>query len=957
MTVATAVSCAPTTDLRRARHDAAVDAVAAGLVHVDRGQLRLPRCISEITVAIDVVGRVLRSGLVVVLTGNLDLVDHVTAQWHQTYPDADYLLTGPRRSGDLPRDVLFTTSSDIISAWTAADTGGLRVLVSQHRHADLVGEGLLKAGGWADLVIVHDAQHTAGPAKRRAAVHDDRMLPAAARLYTTANPRFLRRADVPPADPDEVALSMDDEEVFGPVLHEYSAEQALTDGVAADFRLRITPPAREPVAGRPFCTHHRSRRTIKATLAEALTAEAQTPGDDLSCCADGTDGITVTVTHPVAPNPESTITVTIGSASRAIDHDWVQTLRTHAGLEHVLRALREWNPAFGRALDAARAHGADHHRELFRWIDVEPSAVGSDVEDVLAALVDAGADDWWVGYGHLAAHHARTGTAVVPIRHKVDGYPLGSWLQTTRTTYVHEGLPLARYNAFHALGATTDTQRDLTRRHRWDRHITTAAAFHQRYGHLDVDLPGTDAPKEFRAWVSTVRRGHWPVSDAERATLDALGMVWDPPPVLHRKAVAVALTDYRVRHGNLDIPDDHTVDVRGQRTRLAPWVGVFRDEHCLGTLHPDVRRALLDAGFVFDPDEAWWQDLITTARRHHELHGDLDVAPGAVHTTAGECLSTVLRRCRVRLWNKSFDADRAATLTALDPLWGTIRTRSTSSEPSRSHSISKAVSSPTVPGPQRTSTADTAGQAGIPADCGTGQRFTDWHVVFAVVKQFHDQHGHLDVPADLRAVPPEGGPGTLVRPWLNNQRRRLKAGTTTKEQKNKLDSVGFIWDAEEAEWMEKYRLAFRFNQAQGHLAVTKPHVRENREWEPLLTWLRTQARLHAARRLSDTRVALLDRIGMPWVERPGREHHWEQRLQQVDAFRRGHGHTHMYAHLARLADGAERAELKKVAAWLNDQLVYARRGTLRKDRRSKLVAIGIDVPEPRPVQAQPDAQI
>jgi hypothetical protein len=943
--VTVAVSRAPAADRRRARHGSAVDAVATGLVQVDRGQLLLPRCISEITVAIDVVSRVLRRGLVVVLTSTPDLVVHVATQWNQQHPEADYLLTGRPRSGDLPRDVLFTPSSEVISAWVAADTGGLRVLVSHHRGADLVGGGLLKAGGWADLVVVHDAQHTAGPAKRRAAVHDDRLLPAAARLYTTANPRLFRRADVPAADPDEVALSMDEEAVFGPVLHGYSAEQALTDGIAADFRLRITSPAREPIAGHPFCTHHRSRRTIKATLADALTAEAQTPSDDLPCCADSTNGITVAIAHPVASDPDNAVTITIGSASGAINRDWAQTLRTHAGLDHILSALRDWDPAFGQALDAARAHGADCHQELFRWIDIEPSMAGPGVEDVLTALVDAGADDWWVGYGHLAAHHARTGNTVVPIRHKVDGYPLGSWLLTTRTTIMHEGLPLARYNAFRALGATTDNQFDLTRQRRWERHIATADTFYERYGHLDVDRPGTEAPKEFRAWISNVRRGQWPVTDAERTTLDARGMVWDPPMLLRRKAVATAFADYRARHGNLDIPDDHTVDVRGERTRLAPWMKVFRDQHRLNTLHPDVRRVLQDAGFVFDPDEAWWQDLITTARHHHQLHGDLDVAPDTVHTTAGECLFTALRNCRLHRWKKSLNADRAATLTALDPRWGTIRTRSTPSAPPRPHR------------PQQPSTANTAGQADFPARCSTERRPADWDVVFAVVKRFYDEHGHLDVPGDLRAVPPEVGPGTLVRKWLNNQRPRLKAGRTTEEQKNKLDSVGFIWDLEEAEWMEKYRLACRFNQEHGHLAVTKLHVRENREWAPLLTWLLIQVRLRAARRLSDTRVALLDRIGIPWVERPGREHHWEQRLRQVDAFRREHGHTHMYAHLAQLADGNERAELKKVAAWLNDQLVYARRGTLRKERLSKLLAIGIDLPGSRPVHSHPGAQI
>ncbi|MFC4859213.1 helicase associated domain-containing protein [Actinophytocola glycyrrhizae] len=941
--------------------------MATGLIHVDRGQLRLPRCISEITVAIDVVGRLLRSGLIVVLTGNQDLVDHVVAGWNRTHPDAAYLVTG-RRSGNLPRSVLYASSPDVIAAWAAADTAGLRVLVSQHRHADLVGEGLLKAGGWADLVIVHDAQHTAGPAKRRAAVHDDRMLPAAARLYTTASPRVFRRAEVPSTDPDGVALSMDEEAVFGSVLHEYSAEQALTDGVAAAFRLRITRSAGEPVSGRVFCVH-RSRRTIKVSLAAAMTAAAATgealmpggsalAGDELSCRSDCTDGVTVTVALPVVSDPDSAITITIASGwvSAVIEDDWVDALRTHAGVGHVLRALREWDPAFGHALDAARSHGADHHKVLLHWIDIEPPTPGSGVEDVLAALAAAGADDWWVGYGHLAAHHARTGTAIVPIKHEVDGYPLGSWLVTTRTTYAHEGLPLARYNAFRALGATTGTQHDLERQRRWERHIATATAFHARYGHLDVDLPSTEAPKEFRAWVSNVRRGHWPVTDAERARLDALGMLWDSPLLLRRKAVAAAFADYGARHGNLHIPDGCVVQVRGEHTRLAPWVNVFRDEHRLDTLDPDVRRVLQEAGFVFDPDEAWWQDLITTARRHHELHGDLDVAPGTVHTAAGECLCTILRTCRVRLWGRSFAPDRAASLTALDPLWGTIRTQSTRPEPRLTHPTGKPVSAQPVPRPQQVSTGNATVRTGLPAGRDTGPRFTDWDVVFAVVKQFHGQHGHLDVPDDLRAVPPGGGPGTLVRPWLNNQRPRLEAGRTTNEQKNRLDSVGFIWNAEEAEWMAKYRLASRFHQEHGHLAVTKPHTRKNHEWTPLLTWLRAQVRLRAARRLTDTRVELLNRLGMPWVERPGREHHWDHLLQQVDTYRRTHGHTHMYAHLARITDDVERAELKKVAAWLNDQLVYARRGTLRKDRRAKLTAIGIDVPEPYLAHAQVDEQ-
>ena len=1116
-------------DVRRDRHDAAVDSVAAGLVHVERGQLRLPRCISEIAVAIDVVDRLLRSGLVVVLTSSQELIDHVAAWWNRAHPDAHYLLTGRSHgSSGLPRDALFTTGSEVVSAWAAAERAGLRVLVGQHRHAELIGEGLLKAGAWADLLVVHEAQYTAGYAKRRAPVHDGRVLPAAARLYTTAAPRIFMRPEVPPADPDEVALSMDEEEVFGPVLHEYSAEQAIIDGAAT--RVRINPSAPRKGDARVFSAHRGSRRTVKVRFAEALTRDDKLmPGEDSSCCVGNEDPIAITIAHPGATNPD--ITVTIASVAETTDNSWTEVLRTHPGVGNVLRALREWDPAFGRALDAARAHGPDSHAELFSWIATEPSPTVPCSDEVLAALVAAGADDWWIGYGHLAAHRGRTGSTIVPVRHTIDGYPLGQWLRSTHTRH---GLPLDRYTGLRALGATTVTQFDVNRQRRWDRHIATATAFRARYGHLDVDLPGTGAPKDFRTWVSLVRRGHWPVTETERATLDALGMLWDSPSLLRRKAVAAAFAEHHVRHGNLDLPDDLVVEVRGDRTRLVNWVVVFREEHSLGTLHPDVRRTLQGAGFVFEPDEAWWQDLISAARQYHELHGDLDVAPGTVHTAAGECLFTALRNCRSRWRRRSLDDGRASTLSALDPLWGTIRTPPNPPEPQRYRPTQEPIKQPSVPRPQRVPTASAAWQAGLEAawrhrnrfghlvaasdyrdpvtglhlmywlsaqrrafrrrqltaeqiaaldalgmiwdpaaafrrigirnarayraehghlrvpttapfygrdtrgrpfnlytalararrdhaegtlhpdwrqaldelgydfaaertplsehiaaleqhhakhghldippdhpvhtslkrvnnahgrsaipetlqrrldDIGYGQeaRFTDWDDVFPVVKQFYDKHGHIDVPPDLRAVPPRGGKGTLVRPWLHNQRRRARAGRITRQQKEKLESVGFIWDTKEAEWMEKYRLACRFHEEHGHLAVTKTHVRENRDWAPLPGWLRTQVKLHAAQRLADKRVALLDRIGMLWVERPGHEYQWEQRLQQVDAFRRTHGHTHIYAHLNRTTDSNEHAELKKIAAWLNDQLVYARRGTLRADRRARLAAIGIAV--------------
>lgn len=1168
----TAATHTPASDLRRAQLDTAVTAAAASLVRVERGQLRLARCISEIAAAIGVVDRLLPSGLVVVLTSSQELVDHVAAWWNRAHPDAAYVLTGSRHgSSGLPHDALCTNSSDIIAAWVPAHTAQLRVVVGQHRHADLIGEGLLKASEWADLLIVHEAHHTAGRRTRREAIHDDKALPAAARLYTTAAPRIYRRADTPrPADLDEVALSMDEEDVFGPVLHHYLAEQAITDGLAPRFRLRIDTRPHPAPGHRPapttqaatnddaapqvvtphiFCTHRDNRRTINVTFAEALTpGTPRLSGQDSPCCRDSTDDdVVIAVTHPGASNPHTTIAATITPAHAATDIGWVEVVRTHPGLRHILSALRDCDPAFGTALDAARAHGPDHHRDLGRWITIEPpaSAPSSLNDDLLGALAHAGAHHWWVGYGHLAAHHARTGSAVVSHGHKVDGYALGQWYFATRSTYLRRGLALDRYNALHALSATIDDQRAVNRQHRWDLHMAEAEAFHARYHHLDVDLPSTEASSTFRIWLGKVRNGTWPVTEVERAALDTLGMIWDDAPLLRRKAIAAAFADYHARHGTLDFPDDLLVDVRGAPVRLISWVTVFRREHHLGTLHSDVRRTLQDAGFVFDPDAAWWEDLITTARRYHELHGDLDVAPGAFHTAAGECLFTVLQHCRTRWRQPLFDPDRAATLKTLDPLWGTFRPPSaTKPRPARPQPPPAQPTEPpadrqSVPQPQPVPSANAAWNTGLQAawrhrdqfghlvpatdhrDPSTGLRlmawlsrqrqarrndrltpdqiaaldtldmiwdpdatsrslgiqharsyhaqhghlrvpstapyhgtdtrgepynlyyalvrarqdhaketlheawrqaldelgydyaaewsplpdyvadleayhaehgnldvapqhpahtslkrlnyarqrsalpedlqqrladigyghetpFTDWDDVFAVVQVFYNTHGHIDVPPDLRATRPDGDPGPVIRLWLNNQRRRLQVGATTQQQKENLDAVGFIWDLEESEWMEKYRLACRFQQEHGHLAITKPHVRDNPEWAPLPGWLRTQTKLRTAQHLKDERVTRLDLIGMPWVEQPGREHQWEHRLRQVEEFRRTHGHTRIHAQLNLTTDAGKNDELKKIAAWLNDQLVYAKRGTLRTDRRERLTAIGITVPTPAP---------
>ncbi|MFJ3899880.1 Helicase associated domain protein [Streptomyces sp. NPDC090083] len=106
-----------------------------------------------------------------------------------------------------------------------------------------------------DLVCVDEAHRTSGSlGKAWAAVHDQVVIPAARRLYLTATPRIWQERPahwevtegVRNALPEEMAASMDDEDVFGPVLYRLSTASAVSRGLLARYQI-IVMELRDPV--------------------------------------------------------------------------------------------------------------------------------------------------------------------------------------------------------------------------------------------------------------------------------------------------------------------------------------------------------------------------------------------------------------------------------------------------------------------------------------------------------------------------------------------------------------------------------------------------------------------------------------------------------------------------------------------------------------------------------------
>ncbi|MFD8645942.1 Helicase associated domain protein [Streptomyces zaomyceticus] len=105
-----------------------------------------------------------------------------------------------------------------------------------------------------DLTVVDEAHRTSGSmGKAWAGVHSQGVIPSLRRLYLTATPRIWQeRPDwevaegVREALPREMAASMDDGAVFGPVLYKLSLASAVSRGLLARYQI-IVLELRDPV--------------------------------------------------------------------------------------------------------------------------------------------------------------------------------------------------------------------------------------------------------------------------------------------------------------------------------------------------------------------------------------------------------------------------------------------------------------------------------------------------------------------------------------------------------------------------------------------------------------------------------------------------------------------------------------------------------------------------------------
>ncbi|MBM9624794.1 DEAD/DEAH box helicase [Streptomyces zhihengii] len=223
-----------------------------------RGQVHAACGTGKTIIAAASAKRIVPKGRILVLVPTLDLLTQTVRAWRGTGH------TGPAVAvcslSDDPElwnlKVRSTTNPVQLALWHGQ---GPVTIFGTYASLGVLAEAFEGAYGQqlapVDLTVVDEAHRTSGSmGKAWADVHDQGVIPSDRRLYLTATPRIWQERPahwgvaegVRDRLPREMAASMDDEAVFGPVFYKLSLASAVSRGLLARYQI-IVLELRDPV--------------------------------------------------------------------------------------------------------------------------------------------------------------------------------------------------------------------------------------------------------------------------------------------------------------------------------------------------------------------------------------------------------------------------------------------------------------------------------------------------------------------------------------------------------------------------------------------------------------------------------------------------------------------------------------------------------------------------------------
>ncbi|MER7671211.1 Helicase associated domain protein [Kitasatospora sp. NPDC096128] len=209
-------------------------------------------------------------GTVLVVVPTLDLLVQMIGSWRAAGRSGDMHAVCSLIDSELPYGVMATTSPLMIGMWLShaakhrRPTTLFATYTSVGAVADAYAYWAQRAGSEGEvlpplaLMVCDEAHRSSGSVEKTwTVVHEQGEIPAERRLYMTATPRIWappssamrRREDALQPLPEELAVSMDDQRIYGPHVYSLGLAEAIDRKLLAPFEV-VVLELRDPLGDR-----------------------------------------------------------------------------------------------------------------------------------------------------------------------------------------------------------------------------------------------------------------------------------------------------------------------------------------------------------------------------------------------------------------------------------------------------------------------------------------------------------------------------------------------------------------------------------------------------------------------------------------------------------------------------------------------------------------------------------
>lgn len=775
-------------------------------------------------------------------------------------------------------DFPVTTDSVTVSRFLGKPFDGIKIVFSTYQSAQVVAEGLpVGVDGVPqpfDLGIFDEAHKTASrEGTRFSFALEDANLPIRKRLFFTATPRHydIRKKDK--EGDSTLVYSMDRPEVYGPVIHTLSFAEAARRGIICDYKVVISVVTSGMVNDH-LLQHGEvivEGNTVKArqvALQIALQKAVEKYGVSRIFTFHGSVAAARSFTSHDGEGirqhlPDFTTLHVSGEMQTSLREDQMKAFRqAEKAVMSNARCLTEGVdvPAVDMVafvsprkskVDIVQATGRAMRKspgKQFGYVMVPLFVEQAADETIEEALHRTGFDDVWELLGAMREQDDVLTDIIRQMQEdkgRTGGYDESRFSE--RVEVLGPSVSLDTIRGAIAAECLEDFGAF------WDERFGELLAYKAEHGDTNVPLRyGTN----LGAWVVNQRivRKKGTLSPERIKRLDEIDFIWDTLE-LQWEARFNELLAYKAKYGDMYVPQSCP-------SGLGQWIANQKANLKNGELSPDRKRRLDEIGFIWDYRTTKWEKGFSELLSYKAKHGNVDV-PANWPTGLGAWVNTQRGRKKQGI----ISADQVQRLEEIGFDWEPLKSNwdVMYNELLEYKSINCHVDVPQRPttplGRWVRGQRDSMKIGRLPAEqksrleeIGFEWDVLDskWESMFDELLKYKAEHGDTNVPTNWP---------TYLGTWVTLQRRAGKTssrGALSPDRKKRLDEIGFIWDALDFQWEERFNELVTYKAEHGDVNVPI-------NWPSGLgRWISNQRVGNKKGTLSLERKGRLEAIGFVW---------------------------------------------------------------------------------------------